>query len=59
MLAIYSLPLGLMIAGILIPWIGFHATASLYALVGLFCTGVIAMKWAAALWRTGPAEDGA
>jgi Na+/melibiose symporter-like transporter len=59
MLAIYSLPLGLLIAGILIPWIGFHATASLYAIVGLLCTGVIAVKWTAALWRSGPIEDSA
>jgi Na+/melibiose symporter-like transporter len=59
MMAIYSMPLGLLLAGTLIPRIGFHATASLYAIVGLFCTGVIAVKWAAALWRSGPTEDGA
>jgi hypothetical protein len=57
MMAIYSLPLGLLIAGTLIPLIGFHATASLYAITGLLCTGVIAVKWAASLWRSGPAED--
>jgi MFS family permease len=59
MMAIYSLPLGLLIAGTLIPWIGFHATASLYAIVGLVCTGVIWLKWRASLWRSGPTEDGA
>jgi MFS family permease len=59
MLAIYSLPLGLLLAGTLIPWIGFHATASLYAIVGLLCTAVIGVKWAASLWRSGQAEDGA
>lgn len=58
MMAIYSLPLGLLIAGVLISWIGFHATASLYAVVGLVCTGVIWMKWQASLWRSGPTEDG-
>jgi hypothetical protein len=59
MLAIYSLPLGLLIAGTLIPLIGFHATASLYAITGLLCTGIIAAKWRDALWRSGPAGDGA
>jgi hypothetical protein len=58
MMAIYSLPLGLLLAGTLIPWIGFHATASLYAIVGLVCTGVIWAKWRASLWRSGPTEDG-
>jgi Na+/melibiose symporter-like transporter len=58
MMAIYSLPLGLLIAGTLIPWLGFHVTASLYAIVGLLCTVLIAVKWAAALWRSGPTEDG-
>ena len=38
MLAIYSLPLGLLVAGVLIGWIGFRATASLYAVVGLVFT---------------------
>ena len=32
MMAIYSLPLGLLAAGPLIDWIGFRATASLYAI---------------------------
>ena len=59
MMAIYSLPLGLLIAGTSIPLIGFHATASLYAVAGILGTGVIAMKWAASLWRSGPTEDGA
>ena len=34
MLAIYSLPLGLLAAGVLIERIGFSATATLYASVG-------------------------
>jgi MFS family permease len=58
MLAIYSLPLGLLIAGTLIPLIGFHATASLYAVVGIVCTGVIWVKWQTSLWREGR-QDGA
>jgi MFS family permease len=52
MLAIYSLPLGLLAAGLLIGWIGFRATASLYAVVGLVFTILIAVKWRASLWRS-------
>ena len=59
MLAIYSLPLGLLAAGLLIGWIGFSATASLYALVGLAFTILIALRWRASLWqaRTLPEEE--
>ena len=58
MLAIYSLPLGLLVAGGLIGWIGFQATASLYAVVGLAFTILIAVRWRASLWqaRTMPEE---
>jgi MFS family permease len=52
MLAIYSLPLGLLAAGALIGRIGFHATATLYAMVGLVFTIVIALHWRASLWRS-------
>ena len=51
MMAIYSLPLGLLAAGPLIDWIGFRATASLYAIIGLVCTALIALRWRADLWR--------
>jgi len=59
MLAIYSLPLGLLAAGVLIGLIGFRATASLYAVVGLAFTVLIAVRWRASLWqyRTVPVED--
>jgi MFS family permease len=50
MMAIYSLPLGLLAAGPLIDWFGFHATASLYAIIGLACTAIIALRWRAQLW---------
>ena len=52
MLAIYSLPLGLLAAGGLIDWIGFRATASLYAVVGFTFTVLIAVKWRASLWQS-------
>jgi predicted MFS family arabinose efflux permease len=51
MLAIYSLPLGLLAAGVLIERIGFHATVSLYAAIGLTFTVLIAVYWRHALWR--------
>ena len=57
MLAIYSLPLGLLAAGVLIGRIGFHATVSLYALVGLTFTALIAVYWRDALWRPQPPPD--
>jgi predicted MFS family arabinose efflux permease len=50
MLAIYGLPLGLLVAGALIERIGYTATASLYCLLGLAVTGLIALHWRAALW---------
>ena len=51
MLAIYSLPLGLMAAGSLIDQIGFAATATLYAAAGLALMVVIALHWRADLWH--------
>jgi predicted MFS family arabinose efflux permease len=51
MLAIYSLPFGLLVAGALIERIGFGATATLYAVIGLIFTAVIAVRWRADLWR--------
>jgi MFS family permease len=51
MLAIYSLPLGLLVAGGLINLIGYRATASLYAIVGLAFTVLIAVRWRASLWQ--------
>ena len=51
MLAIYSLPFGLLAAGALVERIGFSATASLYAVFGLICTAAIAVHWRAHLWQ--------
>jgi len=51
MMAIYSLPIGLLAAGPLIDWIGYRAMASSYAIVGLVFTLLIALRWRAALWR--------
>jgi hypothetical protein len=51
MLAIYSLPLGLMAAGALIDVIGFAATGTLYAAAGLTLMLAIALHWRAHLWH--------
>jgi predicted MFS family arabinose efflux permease len=45
MLAIYTLPLGLLIAGLLIPSIGYQATALLLVGSGLLLTLEIAVSW--------------
>jgi MFS family permease len=50
MLAIYGLPIGLMIAGALIPWIGFRATTSLFCIAGLAMMALIGLRFRAALW---------
>jgi hypothetical protein len=50
MMAIYSLPVGLLVAGWLIERIGFAATATLYAAVGLAFTIIIALRWRAHMW---------
>ncbi len=50
MLAIYSLPFGLVAAGSLIGEIGFAATGTLYALTGLALMLVILLHWRADLW---------
>jgi len=50
MLAIYGLPIGLLIAGLLIPRIGFRPTASLYCLSGLASMAWIGFKWRAVIW---------
>jgi len=50
MMAIYSLPVGLLVAGALIERIGFTATATLYAAVGLAFTIIIALRWREHMW---------
>ena len=53
MLAIYSLPIGLVAAGQLVPRIGYSWTATLYAILGLSLTAAIALRWRAHVWRIG------
>ena len=54
MLAIYSLPLGLLIAGALIERIGFRWTATLFACTGLLFTVIVGVKWRACFWNAKP-----
>ena len=50
MLAIYGLPVGLIVAGGLIERFGYAATASGYCLFGLLLTAAIGLRWRRALW---------
>ncbi len=51
MLAIYSLPIGLLAAGAVIDEIGFAATGTLYAAAGLALMLAIVLHWRADLWH--------
>ena len=52
-LAIYGLPLGLLLAGLLIDRLGFPFTNMLFALLGLMVTAWIGLRWRQNLWRAG------
>ncbi|HWS74925.1 MAG TPA: MFS transporter [Quisquiliibacterium sp.] len=49
MLAIYPLPLGLLLAGAAIPAIGYHATVTILPIAGLLLAAAIAFAWREAL----------
>ncbi|MFI5001896.1 MAG: MFS transporter [Reyranellales bacterium] len=51
MLAVYGLPLGLLLSGPLIEHLGFALTGSLYSLVGIGVTLLIVGRWRAHLWH--------
>ncbi|MCB1512989.1 MAG: arabinose ABC transporter permease, partial [Hyphomicrobiaceae bacterium] len=53
MMAIYSLPLGLMSAGALIQQFGFPAVATGYTAMGLLVTILIATAWRRSVWLKG------
>ena len=52
MLAIWGLPLGLLMSGPLINNFGFHMTASAYSLIGLVLTVAMTYYWRVYLWRS-------
>ena len=51
MLAIYGLPIGLLVAGPVIAHFGYPAMATLYCSIGIAFTVVIAVRWRDHLWR--------
>ena len=51
MLAVYGMPIGLLLSGPLVEHVGFAVTGSLFSLVGIVFTGVIAFFWRAHLWH--------
>lgn len=50
MLAVYGLPLGLLLSGPLVEWAGFALTGTLYSVVGIVFTLAIALWWRRDLW---------
>ena len=51
MMAIYGLPLGLLLSGPLISNLGYPVTASMYCAVGISFIALIAWRWREHLWR--------
>lgn len=51
MLMIYGVPIGLLTSGPLIGRFGYPTTATLYSVIGLAFTLLIAVRWRADLWR--------
>ncbi len=50
MLAVYGMPVGLLLSGPLVEWAGFATTGTLYSVLGIVFTLVIAVWWRADLW---------
>lgn len=50
MLAVYGMPLGLLLSGPLVEWVGFAATGTFYSALGIVFTLAIAVWWRADLW---------
>jgi Na+/melibiose symporter-like transporter len=53
MLAVYGMPLGLLISGPLVEHLGYAVTGTLYSLVGIGFTLAITLRWREHLWRPG------
>jgi predicted MFS family arabinose efflux permease len=58
MLAVYSLPIGLLTAGVLIQYLGFGTTVALYCAVGVSCVLLVALRWRDHLWEEEPGTAG-
>jgi len=50
MLAVYGLPVGLLLSGPLVEWFGFALTGTFYSVLGIVFTLLIAVSWRADLW---------
>jgi MFS family permease len=50
MLAVYGLPMGLLLSGPLVEQLGFALTGTLYSLFGIVVTVLIASRWRDQLW---------
>ena len=57
MLAVYGMPVGLLLSGPLVEWVGFALTGTLYSAVGIVFTLVIAVWWRADLWARAAAVN--
>jgi Na+/melibiose symporter-like transporter len=57
MLAVYGMPVGLLLSGPLVEQVGFPLTGSLFSVLGLFFTGLIALRWRAHLWHPAAAAN--
>jgi Na+/melibiose symporter-like transporter len=57
MLAVYGMPLGLLLSGPLVERVGFALTGSLYSLLGIVFTLLIAVSWRAHLWHPASAAN--
>jgi predicted MFS family arabinose efflux permease len=57
MLAVYGLPLGLLLSGPLVEHLGFSATGSLFSVVGIAATLTIVSRWRDQLWSKNAAAN--
>jgi len=57
MLAVYGMPLGLLLAGPLVEHAGFPAAGTLYSVIGIVFTLLIGLRWRAHLWDVNAAAN--
>lgn len=58
MLAVYGLPMGLLLSGPIVERVGFAATGTLYSALGIVFTLAIALYWRSELWdRAAPVNE--
>jgi hypothetical protein len=57
MLAVYGMPLGLLLSGPLIERMGFALTGTFFSVVGIVCTVLIVLYWRVHLWHVASAAN--